>query len=99
MADTGALKAPARKGVRVRAPLPLLRPRKQSQVAVKKSKHLDRREIFRRTEHLNGDPKNYEVYVSKKTSPELNRKIKSGEVTITLQDLIDAEGDIAKLSG
>lgn len=68
-------------------------------MAVKKSKHLDRKEIFRRTEHLYSDPKNYEVYVSKKTSPELNRKIKSGELTITLQDLIDADGDIAKLSG
>lgn len=68
-------------------------------MAVKKSKKLDRREISRRTEHLFNDPKNYEVYVSKKASPELNRKIKSGELTITLQDLIDADGDIAKLSG
>lgn len=68
-------------------------------MAVKKSKKLDRREISRRTEHLFNDPKNYEVYVSKKASPELNRKIKSGELTITLQDLLDADGDIAKLSG
>ena len=68
-------------------------------MAVKKSKKLDRREISRRTEHLFNDPKNYEVYVSKKASPELNRKIKSGELTITLQDLIDADGDITKLSG
>ena len=67
-------------------------------MAVKKSENLDRREILRRTKHLNRDPKNYEVYVSQKTNPELNRKIKSGEVKITLQDLIDAEGDIAKLS-
>ncbi len=67
-------------------------------MAVKKSKNLDRREILRRTEHLNSDPKNYEVYVSKKTNPELNRKIRSGEITLTLQDLIDADGNIAKLS-
>ncbi len=67
-------------------------------MAVKKSKNLDRREIFRKTEHLYSDPKNYEVYVSKKTCPELNRKIKSREITITLQDLIDADGNIAKLS-
>ena len=68
-------------------------------MTVKKSKNLDRREFFRRTEHLYSDPMNYEVYVSKKTSPELNRKIKSGEINITLQDLIEAEGNIAKLSG
>ena len=67
-------------------------------MTVKNSKRLDRREIFRRTEHLYSDPKNYELYISEKTSPELNRKIKSGEITITLQDLIDADGDIDKLS-
>ena len=67
-------------------------------MSVKKSKNIDRREIFRRTEHLYSDPENYEVYVSKKTSPELNRKIKSGEITITLKDLLDADGNIAKLS-
>ena len=68
-------------------------------MTVKKSKKVDRREIFRKTEHLYSDPMNYEVYVSKTASPELNRKIKSGEITVTLQDLIDADGDIAKLSG
>ncbi|MCY3834643.1 MAG: hypothetical protein OXG85_16655 [Chloroflexi bacterium] len=68
-------------------------------MTVKKSKDLDRREIFRRTEHLLSDPKNYEVYVSKKTNPELNRKIRSGELTVTLQDFIEADGDIAKLPG
>ena len=68
-------------------------------MTVKKSKNLNRKEIFRRTERLYSDPKNYEVYVSEKTNPELNRKIKSGEITITLQDLIDADGNIAKLSG
>jgi len=68
-------------------------------MTVKKSKKLDRREIFRRTEHLYSDPKNYEVYVSKKTCPELNRKIISGEITLTLQDLIDADGNIDNLSG
>ena len=66
-------------------------------MTVKKSNNLDRREILRRTEHLLRDPKNYEVYVSKKTNPELNRKIKSGEISISLQDLLDADGDIAKL--
>lgn len=68
-------------------------------MAVKKSKSLDRKEIFRRTEHLYIDPKNYEVYISEKTNPELNRKIKNGEITITLQDLINADGNINKLSG
>ena len=68
-------------------------------MTVKKSKSLDRGETFRRTEHLYSDPKNYEVYVSEKTNPELNRKIKSGEITITLQDLINAGGNINKLSG
>ncbi len=68
-------------------------------MTVEKSKNLDRRDVVRRTEHLYSDPRNYEVYVSKKANPELNRKIKSGELTITLQDLIDADGDIAKLSG
>ncbi len=67
-------------------------------MTVKKSKSLNRKEIFRRTEHLYSDPKNYEVYISEKTSQELNRKIKSGEITITLQDLINADGNIAKLS-
>lgn len=66
-------------------------------MTVKKRKNLDRREILRRTEHLHSDPKNYEVYVSKKTNLELNRKIKSGEISITLQDLLDADGDVAKL--
>lgn len=68
-------------------------------MALKKSKSIDRKEIFRRTEHLYGDPKNYEVYISEKASPELNRKIKSGEITITLQDLINADGNIDQLSG
>lgn len=68
-------------------------------MTVKKSVSLDRREIFRRTKHLHSDPKNYEVYVSEKTNPDLNRKIKSGEVSITLQDLIDADGDAARLPG
>lgn len=68
-------------------------------MTVKKRKNLDRREILRKTEHLYSDPKNYEVYVSKKTNPELNRKIRSGEVTVTLQDLLDADGDVAKLPG
>ena len=67
-------------------------------MTVKNSKRLDRREIFRRTEHLYSDPKNYEVYISEKSNPELNRKIKSGEITITLQDLINVDGDIDKLS-
>ena len=58
-------------------------------MTVKKSMSLDRKEIFRRTEHLYSDPKHYEVYISEKTNPELNRKIKNGEITITLQDLID----------
>ena len=66
-------------------------------MSVKKRKSLDRREILRRTEHLHRDPKNYEVYVSKKTNPELNRKIKSGEISVSLQDLLDADGDVAKL--
>ena len=68
-------------------------------MTVKKSEKLDRKELFRRTEALYRDPKNYEIYVSEKANPELNRKIKRGEVTITLQDLLDADGDIAKLSG
>ncbi len=67
-------------------------------MTVKNSKRLDRREIFRRTERLYSDPKNYEVYISEKSHPELNRKIKSGEITITLQDLINVDGDIDKLS-
>ena len=67
-------------------------------MTVKKSKNFDRRDVVCRTERLYSDPRNYEVYVSKKANPELNRKIKSGELTITLQDLIDADGDIAKLS-
>ena len=68
-------------------------------MTVKNRKSLDRREFVRSTEHLYNDPKNYEVYISEKTNPELNRKIKSGEITITLQDLIDADGEIGKLSG
>lgn len=67
-------------------------------MTMKKTMNLDRREIFRKTEHLHSDPKNYEVYVSKKTNPELNRKIMEGEVTVTLQDLIDAGFDPRKLS-
>ena len=68
-------------------------------MTVKKSMNLDRREILRKTEHLFSDPKSYEVYVSKKTDPDLSRKIKNGEITITLQDLIDVDGDVAKLPG
>ena len=68
-------------------------------MTVKNCKSLDRGEIIRRTDHLYSDPKNYEVYISEKTNPELNRKIKSGEITITLEDLINADGNIGKLSG
>lgn len=68
-------------------------------MTVKKKSNLHRIELFRRMEHLYSDAKNYEVYVSKKTSPELNRKIKSGEISLTLQDLLDADGDVAKLQG
>lgn len=67
-------------------------------MTVKKSMKLDRREIFRRTEHLYSDPKNYEVYVSEESNPELYRKIMEGEVTVTLQHLIDAGFDPKKLS-
>lgn len=68
-------------------------------MSVKKCNKLNRKEIYRSMEPLYRDPKNYEVYVSANESPELNRKIRRGELTITLQDLLDADGDIARLSG
>lgn len=68
-------------------------------MTVTKGKKLNRKELYRKMEPLYSDPKNYDVYVSEKASPELNRKIKRGELTITLQDLLDADGDIVKLRG
>ena len=67
-------------------------------MTVETNKDLNRRELFRKTKHLYSDPKNYEVYVSEKTNPELNLRIKNGEVSVTLQDLIDAGFDAEKLS-
>lgn len=67
-------------------------------MTVETNKDLNRRELFRKTKQLYSDPKNYEVYVSEKTNPELNRRIKNGEVSVTLQDLIDAGFDAEKLS-
>jgi len=64
----------------------------------KTSDNLDRKELFRRMEHLHCDANNYKVYVSEESNPELYRKIMKGEVTVTLQDLIDAGFDPRKLS-
>ena len=61
-------------------------------MTVKTNRDLNRKRIFHNTEEQYKDPKNYKLYVSKKDDPQLNRKIKSGEVELTLKDLID-QGD------
>lgn len=53
---------------------------------------LNRKKEFHKTKELYEDPKNYKLYVSKKIDPSLNRKIKNGQVTLTLQDLIERDG-------
>ncbi|MCE2472849.1 MAG: hypothetical protein J4G18_13345 [Anaerolineae bacterium] len=52
-------------------------------------KDLDRRKLYNDLKRQHGDASSYKLYVSRKDDPELNRKIKSGEVKLTLQDLID----------
>ena len=100
MADTGALKAPALQGVRVRVPLPLLawgcrfktslshRAREVREICPAK-KSLDRAEEYRKTEALYSDAKNYRLYISKRDNPKLNQQIVDGELRLTLQDLIE----------
>ena len=67
-------------------------------MTVKTSKDLDRKSIFARTQDQYLDPKNYKLYISEKTNPELNRKIKSGEVELTLKDLIDQDDKLVPKS-
>ena len=52
-------------------------------------KDLDRRKLYNDLKRQHCDASSYKLYVSRKDDPELNRKIKSGEVKLTLQDLID----------
>ena len=63
-------------------------------MTVKTNQDLNRKKIFHNTEEQYKDPRNYKLYVSKKDDPQLNRKIKSGEVELTLKDLIDNGGDL-----
>ncbi len=58
-------------------------------MAVKADKDLDRKKIYDDTKRQYRDPSSYKLYVSLQDNPELNRKIKSGEVKLTLKDLID----------
>lgn len=58
-------------------------------MTVKADKDLDRKKLYNDTKRQYRDPSSYKLYVSRKDNPELNRKIKSGEVKLTLQDLID----------
>ena len=63
-------------------------------MAVKTNKDLDRKTILRETEHLYGDPGSYKAYVSEMSNPTLNRKIKKGDIDLTLKDLIDKGGEL-----
>ena len=67
-------------------------------MTVKTDNELDRQEILSRTEHLYSDPKNYRAYISKRSNAKLHRKIRNGEIEITLKDLIDAGGDPRSIS-
>ena len=62
-------------------------------MAVKTNKDLDRKTILRDTERLYRDPKSYKAYVSEMSNPTLSRKIKNGEIELTLKDLIDKGGE------
>ncbi len=50
---------------------------------------LDTKKIYNDTKRQHRDPSSYKLYVSRKDNPELNRRIRSGEVNLTLKDLID----------
>jgi len=58
-------------------------------MTVKADKDLDRRKLYNDLKRQHGDPSCYKLYISRKDNPELNRRIRSGEVKLTLQDLID----------
>ncbi len=58
-------------------------------MTVKADKDLDRRKLYNDLKRQHCDASSYKLYVSRKDDPELNRKIKSGEVKLTLKDLID----------
>lgn len=61
-------------------------------MTIKADRDLDRKKIYHDTKRQYRDPASYKLYVSKKDNPELNRKIKTGEIKLTLQDLIDNGG-------
>ncbi len=63
-------------------------------MTIKANKDLNRKKVFHNTEELYKNPKNYNLYVSKKDNPKLNRKIKSGKVELTLQDIFDKGEDL-----
>ena len=52
-------------------------------------KELDRQKLYNDTKRQYRNPSSYKLYVSRKDNPKLNRKIRNGEVNLTLQDLID----------
>lgn len=58
-------------------------------MTTKADKELDRQKLYNDTKRQYRDPSSYKLYVSRKDNPELNRKIRAGEIKLTLQDLID----------
>ena len=60
-------------------------------MTVKADKDLDRKKLYNDTKRQYRDPSCYKLYVSREDNPELNRRIRSGEVKLTLQDLIDKD--------
>ena len=62
-------------------------------MATKTGRRLNRTEVFKDTERLHKDLANYTVYVPASESVELNEKVKSGQISVTLKDVVEGRLD------